>query len=871
MTGIRWWRLLSLVTVAVMWWGCSPAQAQQNQRTECRADQINNSHVKATIQFKPHEGEYVKVVSDMTVDVPMKEWHQARDLAFNTKSPEYQRAMRCLLQGQYYHQHKQEWRSHEPKVTTKDDKVTVQYESYAWIKNHDLILLGPWEIKRFKAETWEIRLRPPTLQQIPWAEVTAELEDLKFDDRSGNSSSIENHILKWSNQPPDNIRFDVELPWQRDWILSYGQSYWSLLGVAAWWVCASAVIALAAFRAQQAYASPVLRMRGPGWRVGFIGGWRGETPVRPVLQWALFSGAVALMLILIINTKLLEPRWRAFVCIPAGLALVLVARPWSRGMESRASHVRADEATVPDPARRRQARAVIVTASTVAALGLLVVLSPGLFGLSQHLEPQESIALGRTGLALKGLATVWLWLAAMVAWAWRFVREGGLVRASWALKYDRAPVRWTAAVGVLLGGAAGVLLVCNLKSSERQWKRFNWLTEQSETAHKDYIKYINGNLINFAFTDLLWIFSCSWFLTGIALISLLHFRVQAQRTRAGHKQEQLPLGPNRPELALTVVIFAFTAGLRGATFVGINAQYAVWFLLNICSLALVLAVGWKRSVLKQLGQHFYAQGLDTHEHREELMTKAHQYRNLNHQAYLLDHGRATGITNYQLEARLHKLRQWLVAGCGPKKNPPNQISVLEAALAWGPEDHWWYNALRAARLAFTFGLPASGALVYLNVHGSWNWTRILYEPVRIPEVVVSAISYQVAWAGAGFVLGALWRLLPGRRGTVRAWSLAVAYILPAGLGFLFIRLTDFISIADAAKNLVLFSLLMLIVLTLTGIWMDTGTFSEERQFWPSRFSLLLSIYQVRGFSGQVAWILTQVAAIAAIFRALAPK
>lgn len=872
MTGIRWWRLLSLVAVAVMWWGCSPAQAQQNHRSECREDQLKNSKVDATIRFNPHETEYVRVDSEMTIHASMKEWNPAKYLAFSAKSPEYRTAMRCLLRGQDHQPRLQEWRSHDPGVTIKNDTVTVEYKSFNWIKSRAPLQIGPWKIQMSQAGTWQVHLWSPTLEGIHWRSVTAELKDLKYDVQSEDSPSIENHSLTWSNQLPRDIWFDVELPWQRTWILNYDQSTWQLVGVAAWWVCASIVIALAAFRTQRAYVSPMLSKRGPRWRVGFIGDPPGESPVRPILQWALFSGAVALMLMLIIKSRLFEPRWRALVCIPAGLTLVLVARPWSRGVESQAPDIRADEATGPDPTQRRQARAVIVTASTVAAIGLLVVLSPGLFGLSQHLKPRESITLGRTGLTLKGLATVWLWLAAMVAWAWRFAREGGLVRASWAHRYDKAPVRWTATVAMLLGSAAGALFVCILKYSERQWHRLTWLTEQNSATDQQHADYVNDNLLNFAFTDLLWIFSCSWFLTGIALISLLHFRVKAQHTRAGHKQEQLSLGPNEPELALTVVIFAFTAGLRGATFVGFNAQYGIWFLLNICSLTLVLAVGRKWSVLNQLGQSFYAQRLDTHEHREELKTKAHQYRNLNHQAYQLDHGRATGITNYQLENRLHKLRQWLVDGCGPKKIPPNQISVLDAALAWGPEDHWWSNALHAARLAFWFGLPASASLVYLNVHGSSNWAAILYEPVAIPDAVAHAVYYQVAWTGAGFTLGALWRLLPGRRGPVRAWNLTIAYALPAGVVLLIIRLIDFIRLADwGAKSLLLFSLLMVIILTLTGIWMDTSTLSEDRQFWPSRLTLLLSIYQVRGFSGQIALLITQVGAVVAIYRNLVPK
>ncbi|MEU1409729.1 DUF6185 family protein [Streptomyces sp. NPDC005728] len=63
-------------------------------------------------------------------------------------------------------------------------------------------------------------------------------------------------------------------------------------------------------------------------------------------------------------------------------------------------------------------------------------------------------------------------------------------------------------------------------------------------------------------------------------------------------------------------------------------------------------------------------------------------------------------------------------------------------------------------------------------------------------------------------------------------------------------------------------LLLLIILTLTSMWMDMATFSEERLFWPTRYGLLLSIYQVRGVSAQVAYLLTQVTAAVLLWRQL---
>jgi hypothetical protein len=152
------------------------------------------------------------------------------------------------------------------------------------------------------------------------------------------------------------------------------------------------------------------------------------------------------------------------------------------------------------------------------------------------------------------------------------------------------------------------------------------------------------------------------------------------------------------------------------------------------------------------------------------------------------------------------------------------------------------------------------------LYDPWTLLQLSYQPTGIPGVLASLIAYQVAWAASGFVLGALWRLLPGRRSPVRAWSLTFAYAVPACLAILFNKATH-VGVGNLA--LLLYSVLMLSILTLTSIWMDTSTFREERQYWPSRFALLLSVYQTRGFSGHVAWLLAQLAAAVAIWRALA--
>ncbi len=106
-------------------------------------------------------------------------------------------------------------------------------------------------------------------------------------------------------------------------------------------------------------------------------------------------------------------------------------------------------------------------------------------------------------------------------------------------------------------------------------------------------------------------------------------------------------------------------------------------------------------------------------------------------------------------------------------------------------------------------------------------------------------------------------MLPGHRSQARAWILTAAYGLPTVLAAALVRIMD-----TDHRQLLLYAALLLVVLTLTSIWMDMATFREERQYWPSRFALLLSVYQMRGLSGQITWILAQVVAVVTIFTSL---
>ncbi|MFD3584722.1 DUF6185 family protein [Streptomyces sp. NPDC058683] len=858
MTGVRWWRLLSLAVLAVMWWGCGTAEALQIHHVDCQEDRLKASTVDAAIRFHQHGKAFVEASSDMTVEVPVR-WSMANHLTFSEESPEYQKAIRCLLRGPNNSRPANEWRDGNPVVTAIGDMVRVKYDSVTWIRDYADYRLGPWDIKKpsKKGEKWKVDLHPSSLQAAHWS-VEAELGGLQFK-HYGRTSLASKAKVVWPSQPPkgcpENVCIELDLPWPRHLALSWDHSILEPAGIAIWWVLASGVLALAAHRARRPYASRAPGTPGSSRRGRDFGG--GQGLVQPVLWWALLSGAVALTLLLFIREREQAPghllQHHMLVCIAAGLTLTLVARPWHGGASSRVQRSGGSRSN-----RRRQAWAVMGFASVAAATGTLVILGHGLFNLPEGLvieAPKAPDLPGKVGYILMGLTTVWLWLAAMVAWAWRFACEGGLVPAVWTRKWDRDPVLCVAVVSVLLALVAGGLLWSLLWAAGNQWKRYAWLIDQQGSSGRG--NYLGRTLANFAFTELTWIFAYSWFLAGIALLALLKLHFTAQRAQVSHTMDYIPLGPDKPDLLLVATLFSLTAGMRGARFASNNAQYGIWFALNILCLFAVLAAGRHWSVLSRTGYLFRMHRPGANR-RNELMEKAHEYRNLNHQLKLADQGRASGVTCEELEEQLRGLRRWLVGRCF-KKSPPSQISILDVALAWGPETHWWPNALRAARLAFCFGVPASITLVYLESNDLYNGQQLKFEPTAVPNLFAGFITFQAAWVGAGFVLGALWRLLPGRQSALRAWGLTFAYATPAALAGLFTKFND-----SNPTMLLLYSIVMLSILTLTGLWMDTSTLRDERQYWPSRFALLVSIHRLRGLSGQFAYLLAQLVAIVGI-------
>jgi hypothetical protein len=772
--------------------------------------------------------------------------------------------MRCLFRGpeEVLLGRRDEWRFHNPEVTARGGWITVKYEAVAWINHDGPLRVGPWRISVDK-ENWLIELRPPkALVNVEWNRIEVKLGGLDAHRALPPAASAGRGSLVWTKQWPLKVQVHLEPPWQGSFATrAPRQASSSQLRIASWWGFASLLIVVAAV----SYRWPPQQGSSRWWTRWRVRRDDGSEPsgslARAALEWAVLSAAAALTLLLVIPgvpTADLQPRY-TLISVAAGLVMILVARPWSPAPTQGARGSAAEEPAGRRRARRRQAVAVLTAAAGVAAVASLVALAPRLFGLPNAAPTRPLPAFALFGLALMGTAVMWLWLAAMTAWAWRFAQEGGLAKRSRA-SWEKSPVLCVGAVGAALLAMTGAMLACFWWAHERQWERQNWLSGGTANLH-DIDRSVFFSV--FPATGLRWICSYAWVLAGIAFLALLRTRVRAERPRGDLPPE---LEPVRQDFLLVSVLFAFVVGLRQVPLAGSATLYGLWLPLTILSLFALRAVARRWSVLARMRGRFRPTGPGAGQYREQLLEKAHQYRNAHHQLLLTDRGHEVSAQRHELERQLREMHEWLRVDCGDDRLP-DRVSVLDVALSWGPEDHWWSNARHAARLAFWFGIPATIALTWLDyLRDSRTWLLTQHSPIGLLEIAASLAVWQLAWAAAGFCMGALWRVLPGSRGPVRAVAVTIAYAAPIGVGALFINIAD-TNGGYALLNVIL----MLSVLTLSSIWMDMATFSGERKFWPTRLGLLLSIYQLRGMSAQIAYLVAQVGIAASIWSQLAAR
>lgn len=828
----RWARCAALVLLALIWWGSWPTPEAVAAADDCHPEQLTRATVDASTRLDYHERALAVVHGTVTVKVP-RDWSHADDLLLSENSEPYRRALRCLLrdQGNRLYHRNDEWREKRPRTTAEGPWVTARYETLTWVQHRGRVETGPWVID-VGAHEWRLTLaRPPALENAQWRGIEADVGGLDVLQFSPVPESAGNGKLVWGDpagvHPPITMR--IKVPWQRAWAASAATEPWKIAsdaGLASLYLGASLVIVLAALRA-------------PGHPTGETATELEKSAARWLLRWGLLSGAIGLV-VLLLFPRWDGGRWEGVIGVLCGWALVFFARP---------------------------RRSVALAASVVAVVGVLLESVPALFGLPGRLSlVNPPSGYGFTALVLVAVAVQWLWLAGLVAWAWRLAREGGMRWASvtpWRLSRT----------GAVLGLIAVLVVGWYVWAGEQAWKRVTWLSDQTSAEYDlRHLSDVANGLIGFPLPIPLWSYTHTWVLTGIGIAALL-------RARALARPEPW-MGPVGVGQLLLATFFAVVVMARqvSISYAGNSALAGLWLVLGIVALYALLAVGRRLSVLTRplegvpvspaVGETI------TEARHSELTDRARRYRELHTQLRQLDQGKnENGLTRHAVEQELDLLHRWRPPRGAPgMERPwlPSQVTVVDVALSWGPYTNWWDNARRAAFLAFCFGVPLSLVLVWsTNVNRPYWWMKVPKDPTGMPDLLWAFIGWQITWAGAGLVLGALWRLLPGRGGPVRALSLVITYGVLIGLATLGNRLTD-----QELGNAATYILTMMLVLTLTSLAMDADTFRCERHFWTSRVSLLLSIYQLRGFSTIIAWVLVQAIAVATLlntFRNINPK
>ncbi|MFE5582662.1 DUF6185 family protein [Kitasatospora sp. NPDC056531] len=831
----RWGLCAAPLLVFLTFWGGQSARADSPYASSCHAEQLTAAHVEVELRLANHAHNTAEGRGVMTVRVP-RSWEYAEGLLLQKSSVAYRDALRCLVRDeqepgrppqQYLREY--EWRSSDPTVSAEPDWVEVEYPTIFWVDQGGMFRVGPWEVDVHPGQ-WKLSLVPPTaLVAAHWDSVVVDLGGLEASSVVPEPSTAGNGIMRWGDpdrpqEPGSLLAVRVAPPWQRAWAAVSGRSAFLVsnkIGQATWWVVVSVIVVVAALRARRRPA----HTEATGLEV---------CSSTVLLQWGVISAVISLTF-LPPQYALLSQRWMILIGFLVGWALTATARP---------------------------NRSVLLAASLVAAAGGLVAGWPSLFGLPQKLSsPGTGPVHGLAPLAVMTAAFLWLWLTGLVLWIWRLACEGGLIwppTSPWRLRR----------VGSVLAVVTLLLLGWEWWTQDRRWGRASWLSDRAVQEYGwQHRSFLSEHLVSYTTEIPVWCVAGTWVLTGIAIAALLRARDLAFPVPRAY--------PTRLDLLLIAVFFAVVVAYRQGSFAGSQAAAVLWLVLDIAGLYALLAVGKRWGVLAHRlegsGDTPRLSEAITEAGRSDLIVRARRYRELTDELRDMGPGKSEGAASrhaaekerHAVERELSGLHRWRSpTGTANAARPwlPGQFTVMDVALSWGPHARWWKNARRAALLAAAFGLPGTLVILWFSYQGEQTqWMHTAQDSFGAPEMIRQFLVWELTVAGAGLVLGALWRLLPGRRGATRALSLAVVYTLLVVLGILGNLLTD-----QPLGNWAIAICQMLLVLTLTSLAMDADTFRAERRLWPSRFGLLLSIYRLRGFSAQIAYVLAQLAVLIAI-------
>ncbi|MEV4293834.1 DUF6185 family protein [Microbispora rosea] len=214
--------------------------------------------------------------------------------------------------------------------------------------------------------------------------------------------------------------------------------------------------------------------------------------------------------------------------------------------------------------------------------------------------------------------------------------------------------------------------------------------------------------------------------------------------------------------------------------------------------------------------------------------------------------------------RIRRLRMEI--GLDPDRE--DGLSPLDVALSRGPGVTWWANARLAARYASYVGAPAAVFLIWAtwstDSRGHDGWLDRLGDPNGFYGLAGDLIGGLLIWPVAGFVLGALWRRLPGRRGYLKGVVPVLAYAAATGAHAV---LNNVIGQAPVRGSLVRV-LLLFLVLTVVAVLMDARTLQTRPGGLASRLTPVAVVYRLGTAGSGIALIVAQAAAILGLWSQL---
>ncbi|MEU8173332.1 DUF6185 family protein [Microbispora hainanensis] len=214
--------------------------------------------------------------------------------------------------------------------------------------------------------------------------------------------------------------------------------------------------------------------------------------------------------------------------------------------------------------------------------------------------------------------------------------------------------------------------------------------------------------------------------------------------------------------------------------------------------------------------------------------------------------------------RIRRLRMEI----GLDSDREDGLSPLDVALSRGPGVTWWANARLAARYASYVGAPAAVFLIWAtwstDSRGHDGWLDRLGDPNGFYGLAGDLIGGLLIWPVAGFVLGALWRRLPGRRGYLKGVVPVLAYAAATGAHAV---VNNVIGQAPVRGSLVRV-LLLFLVLTVVAVLMDARALQTRPGGLASRLTPVAVVYRLGTAGSGIALIVAQTAAILGLWSQL---